>query len=332
VVTSNNSSLPEYAGPHSWLGDPVSPQAMANVLQEALAEPREARRRQREEFARGFTWQRTAERACTVIERSTLRRGNSVRRRRRLAWVMPLTRSAPGVIAHAQTLLPLLAERFDIEVIAASGSIEAPPALARHHLILTTREVASRHAALPFDAFLYQLVPPPGHLDLLHLLWQFPGLVIVKDFSETDLRWLVESKLFPVHVEEDSRSGARLALGDFSPVLGVLVHETEAWQKVRRGLNVPTVHLSPKHSDQEPGSSTNAPIAAAYAAWIDLTIHRNQQNDGQWRAFALHCLAECGHESGAVIDSWASLRARGQQNYASRQPRDLASTLHPAAA
>lgn len=332
VVTSDNSSLPEYAGPHSWLGDPASPQAMANVLQEALAEPREARRRQREEFARSFTWLRTAERACAVIERSAIRHGNPVRRRRRLAWVMPLTRSEPHVMEHAQTLLPLLAEHFDIEVIAASGSIEAPPTLSGHHLILTTREVASRHAALPFDVFLYQLVPPPGHLDLLHLLWQFPGLVVVNDFSESDLRWLVESRLFPVPIAEDSRSSAKLAQGDSSPILGALVHETEAWQKVRRGLNVPTIHLPQQHSEPVSTFSASAQTAAAYAAWIYLAIHRNEQNDGQWRAFALHSLAECGHEAGAVIDSWASLRAQGQQIYAWQSPHDFTTAMHPAAA
>ncbi|MGH7171325.1 MAG: glycosyltransferase family 4 protein [Gemmataceae bacterium] len=47
VVTSDCSSLPEYAGPISWRGDPASPLAMANLLQQALAEPRDARRCER---------------------------------------------------------------------------------------------------------------------------------------------------------------------------------------------------------------------------------------------------------------------------------------------
>lgn len=332
VVTANNSSLPEYAGPHSWLGDPASPRAMAKVLQQALAEPREARRHERELFARSFTWQKTAERACAVMERSMMRRGNAIRRRRRLAWVMPLTRSAPGAIEHAEALLPLLAERFDIEVIAASGFIEAPQILSQHHLILTAREVAARHAALPYDVFLYQLVPPPGHLDMLDLLWQFPGLVVVNDFTESDLRWLAESKLFPFHASHDSRSSVKIAAAEYTPILGVLVHAIEAWQQVRRALNVPTVHLSMESSDPATQTTTSALTAASYAAWIDLAIDRHEQSDGQWSGFAMQCLAEYGYEAGAVIDSWASLRALGQQHYASRQSRELAGALHPAAA
>jgi glycosyltransferase involved in cell wall biosynthesis len=332
VVTANNSSLPEYAGPHSWLGDPSSPQSMADVLREALAEPRDARRHERELFARGFTWQRTAERACAVMERSKMRRSNSIRRRRRVAWAMPLTRSAAGAIAYAEELLPHLAERFDIEVIAASGYIEAPQTLLRHHLILTAREVTARHAAFPYDAFVYQLVPPPGHLDMLDLLWQFPGLVVVHNFTESDLRWLTESKLLPHHASEDSRFGEKPAAGEYTPVLGVLVHATEAWQQVRRALNASTVHLPSQITEPAMQSTAIEQTAAAYAAWIDLAIDRLEQSDGLWRGFAMQCLAECGREAGAVIDSWASLRSAGQRDYASRQPRDLSGSSHPAAA
>jgi len=331
VVTSNNSSLPEYAGPYSWLGDPSSLEAMANVLQAALAQPRDARRHEREMFARSFTWQRTAERACAVMERNTMRRGNPIRRRRRLAWVMPLTRNSRGTIEYAEGLLPLLSERFDIEVIAASGYIEAPAALAQQHLILTIREVPSRHAALPYDSFLYQLVPPPGHQDTLDVLWQYPGLVVLHNFSESDLRWLTESKLLP-HQFEDPRCGAKLAARELSPVLGMLVDATEAWQQVRRSLNVPTVHLTTQSSGPMMQSLTSEQTAAAYAAWIDMAIDRHEQSDGLWRGFATQCLADCGSEAGAVIDSWASLRALGQQNYASLHARSLSFGLHPAAA
>jgi glycosyltransferase involved in cell wall biosynthesis len=312
VVASNCSSLPEYAGPHSWLGDPASPQAMAKVLQQALAEPRDARRPEREAFARTFTWQKTAERVCAVLERGTMRRGNLVRQRRRLAWVMPLTRSARGMVEYAAGLLPLLSERFDIELIAVSGTLSVPETLSRHHLILAPREVAARHAAFPYDTFLYQLNPPPAHPYVLSLLWQVPGLVVLHDFSAADVTRLVESKLLTPQALRDS-------------ILGVLVHATEAWQQLRRALNVPVVHLS-----MQSGESERA--AAVYAAWIDQAIARHEQTDGWWRGFAVQCLADCAEEAGAVIDSWASLRALAQQQFACRRPRDPSSVSRPSAA
>jgi glycosyltransferase involved in cell wall biosynthesis len=192
VVTSNRSSLPEYAGPHSWLCDPTSPQAMAQVLQQALAEPREARRRQRQLFARTFSWQKTAERACAVMERILPKRIQP-RRRRRLAWVMPLTRNMGRLAEQAAELLPLLAERFDIEVIAVCSFLQVPAALSRHHLVLTAREAPTRHAALPYDMFVYQFGPPPLPTELLDLLQRFPGLVLRHDFTASDLRRLADA-------------------------------------------------------------------------------------------------------------------------------------------
>ncbi len=189
VVTSNRSSLPEYAGPDSWLCDPTSPQAMAQVLQQALAEPREARRRQRQLFARTFSWQKTAERACAVIER-TLSKHVPSRRRQRLAWVVPLTRSTYQMAEQLSELLLLLAERFEIEVVAVCALLHMFQTLSRHHLVLTAREVPARHAASPYDMFIYQFCLPSPPAEMLDLLRRFPGLVVRHDLATSDLRRL----------------------------------------------------------------------------------------------------------------------------------------------
>jgi glycosyltransferase involved in cell wall biosynthesis len=190
VVTSDRSSLPEYAGPYSWLCDPTSPQAMAQALQQALAEPREAHRRQRQQFARTFSWQKTAERACAVMERISKKCIQPRPRRRRLAWVMPLMGNTHSLTEYAAELLPLLAEHFDIEVIAAGSLLHVPQTLSRSYLILTAREVPARHAALPYDMFVYQFGPLPVPPEMLDLLQRFPGLVVRHDFSAPDFRRL----------------------------------------------------------------------------------------------------------------------------------------------
>ncbi|MGH7171324.1 MAG: hypothetical protein ACRELG_13680 [Gemmataceae bacterium] len=240
------------------------------------------------------------------MERIMKRRTLPPRRRRRLAWVMPMTRDTRGMAEYAVEWLSHLSERFDIELITNSDPIEAPETLTRRHLILTAQEVAARHAALPYDLFLY-LMPPPEHRDMLDLLRRFPGLVVLPDFSLTALRCLLESKWLSSQVSDDSRED------EFTPILGVLVHSTAAWQQLRRALNVPVIHLE-LPGPLSPGQDAANEQVAAYASWIDLAIHRYEQSDGLWRGFVVQCLANHGAaEAGAILDSWTSLRALGQQ-------------------
>jgi glycosyltransferase involved in cell wall biosynthesis len=306
VATSDCSSLPEYAGPVSWLGDPSSPQAMAKVLQQALAEPRDARRSEREAFARTFSWPRTAERACAVMERIAKRTPLALRRRRRLAWVMPLHHDARGTIEYAAEWLPRLSERFDIELIAGCDPIEAPETLSRRYLILTAQELAARHAASPYNMFVY-LMPPPEHRHMLDLLSRFPGLVVVHDFSLTALRCLLESQPLASQAPGDWRPN------EFTSILGVLVHSTAGWQQLRRALNVPVNHLALPGSLSAEQDAVSEQAAAAYAGWIDFAIAHHQRSDGPWRGFTVDCLANSGDAAaGAVLDSWASLRLLGR--------------------
>jgi glycosyltransferase involved in cell wall biosynthesis len=305
VVTSDGSSLPEYAGPVSWFGDPASPEAMASVLREALAQPRDARREDREAFAQTFSWSKTAERACAVMERSMKRSDGWDRRpacrapRRRLAWVTPLTAADEQTVE----LLPLLSERFDIEVIAGHGPIVAPEMLSRDHLILSAREVMARHTARPYDLFIYQWNSSPPHPFMLDLLSQFPGLLELHDLSTVELDCLSELNLFsPRNVADEG-----------TPVLGLLVHSGEAWQQARQAVSAPVFCLPPAaHRDLQH-------FAAAYAGWIDLAIDRHEQKDGPWRACAIQCLEDYPDQAGKMIDAWTVLRTLGQGQLAERR-------------
>lgn len=319
VVTSNCSSLPEYAGTVSWLGDPTSAQAMAQVLQQALAEPRDARRAEREAFARTFSWQRTAERACAVMERTMKRANSPVRRRPRLAWVMPLMPGTPGM----SELLPFLGERFEIEVIAITRSIQASEIRSPQYLFLTAQEVPARHAAQPYDMFVYQWSPLPEHQDMRHLLKRFPGLLALNDFSPHNLKDLIDDKLLARRDHIASLKGLKPEADDFAPILGVLVHSPAVWQQLRRDLTVPVVQLAK--------ASPTPQLADAYAAWIEQAIVRFQQSDGLWRGFALDGLADRPDAARTVIDSWAKLRMQAWQRTDKRED-GVADCLPPAAA
>jgi glycosyltransferase involved in cell wall biosynthesis len=238
VVTSNCSSLPEYAGPVSWLGDPSSPEAMARVLRDALAEPRDARLEERREYARTFSWPKTAERACTIMERSTRRL--ALCRRQRLAWVSPLNPAARCMVEYATDLLPLLSKRFEIELIASdTQQMPVPETLSSNHLVLTAQEVAARHAALPYDMFVYQLSAARQHLYMLDLLRQFPGLVVLHDPSATDLNRLAEINLLCSRQADPGGSDPRV----HAPGQGLIVHSAWAWLHACRLLNTPALRL-----------------------------------------------------------------------------------------
>ncbi|HWG42018.1 MAG TPA: glycosyltransferase family 1 protein [Gemmataceae bacterium] len=311
VVTSDCSSLPEYAGPVSWLGDPTSPEAMAVVLREALAEPRDARRPDREAFARTFHWNTTAERACAVMERSLSRFVKPLRRR--LAWVMPMTAADQPMLEYAAKLLPLLSEHFDIELIAGYGSIAALESLSQNHLLLSAQEVAARHAAKPYDMFIYQWSASPRHRFMLDLLPLFPGLIELHDFSTVDLDRLVELNLLR----------PRSASGEWVPGLGLLVHSAAAWQQAGRVVNSSILCLSLPSSLLAQSTATKATqphdfrhLAAGYVRWIDRAIDQHEQTDGPWHSFALQCLADHPDMADRAIDTWTTLRTQGQQQLA----------------
>ena len=142
---------------------------------------------------------------------------------------------------------------------------------------------------------------------MLDLLRQFPGLVVLHEFSLTALRCLLESKLLSSQASGDSRDK------EYTPLLGVLVHATAAWGQLRRALNVPVIHLALPGSLPPGQTAASEQLAAAYAEWIDLAISRYERSDGPWRSFVVQCLANSGEAAaGEILDSWASLRIRGR--------------------
>jgi hypothetical protein len=244
-----------------------------------------------------------------------------VRRRRRLAWVMPLGPGTPGL----SELLPFLNESFEIEVIAIARSIEATEFLSRQHTLLTAREVPARHVARPYDMFIYSWSPVPEHRDMLDLLKRFPGLLALNDFSPDGLHDLIDNKVLARRNPSCSLKGLKPGEDDSAPVLGVLVHSATAWQQLRRDVNVPVVSLA------RPCSRPTPQLVAAYAAWINQAIDRFEQSDGLWRDFALDSLAERPDAARTVIDSWAKLRTQARQCAVGRLSI-VADCLHPAVA
>jgi glycosyltransferase involved in cell wall biosynthesis len=263
VVASNCSSVPEYAGPCSWLADPTCPQAMAQAIRQALDEPRDARLSERVAFAQTFTWERTAEQACQLIEQP---RPPAVPRRRRIAWVSPLPPVPSGISDYSQEMLAHLRDRFDIELVVDPRQRTVAAPLAIKHAIITGQEMASRHQARPYDLIVYHVGNSVFHVYMLELLACFPGLVVLHDYHLGGLFWeaqraaawpadmaqeladdgewqlaaWVRQKHLPEWVARELSALNRLVL---QQATSVVVHSAYTWRLVRRRVDVPVAHI-----------------------------------------------------------------------------------------
>jgi glycosyltransferase involved in cell wall biosynthesis len=298
VVASNCSSVPEYAGPCSWLADPTCPQAMAQAIRQALDEPRDARLSERMAFARTFSWDRTAEQACRLIEQP---RPPAVPRRRRIAWVSPLPAAPSEVSDGSQELLSHLRGRFDVELVVDSRQRMVVSPLAIKHAILSGQEMESRHAARPYDLMVYHVGTTLSHAYVLELLARFPGLVVLHD------QWL-------------AHKFSLLTEGILQQATGVVVHSDDVWRFVRRQVNVPVVHIpsfrvaeTAQRPAEEP--SAIARIASQYAGLLELLALDAEHTDQQWSVFARHALSGClaPEQTERLLSQWRSLRQQAQE-------------------
>jgi glycosyltransferase involved in cell wall biosynthesis len=262
VVAANNSSLPEYAGPASWLADPADPAAVARAVQAALAEPRDARRAERLAFAARFTWERTAALAVGQVCNLPVRTAGCKPTLRRVAWLSPLPPVRSGIADYSAELLGPLAGRFDIELVIDPHQPPLAPELASRFPSLPVNELTARHAARPYDLFVYHLGAVHRHLYLIGPLLRYRGLVVLHDFWLGGLvRQAAELGLWPVPLEEELRHEGEDQLADWlrhpglpdwvagevlplnrrllESAAGVLVHSDWALRRVRRVCDTP---------------------------------------------------------------------------------------------
>jgi glycosyltransferase involved in cell wall biosynthesis len=280
VVASDCSAIPEYAGPATWLADPRDPAAMARAMLEALSEPREARRAERLAFARGFTWRNTAARALKVIEALGAARAPAPAgpRRKRLAWVSPLPPSGSGIADYAAELLHPLRASYDIDLVVDPDHPPADPGLSCRHLVVTGQEALRRHAARPYDLFVYHVGNSSYHLYMLELLRRCRGLVVLHDFALGGLvRSALDAGLWPVDLPTELEGGGESHFAEWHRIKAIpawvatelaplnqrilksasalLVHSGMVWKCLRRLVSVP-VALVPHHCFAPPPLGT----------------------------------------------------------------------------
>ncbi len=181
VVSADNSSLPEYAGPFAHLCDATSPASMAAALAAGLAEPVRRRAADRQAFAASFCWPRVAEAVAAAVEGLPARGRATAPARPRLAWVSPAPPQATGIADYAAEVAEVLADRFDLEWVVDADAVAVAPEVARRFRVLTAADLPGRHAARPFDLFVYQMGNSQFHAYQLPLMDRFPGLTVLHD-------------------------------------------------------------------------------------------------------------------------------------------------------
>jgi glycosyltransferase involved in cell wall biosynthesis len=265
VVASDRSSLPEFAGPLSWLADPESPADLSRAIREALAEPRDLRRAERQRFAEMFRWEKVAERACREME-AAVPQASPGRGRKRVAWVSPLPPTGSGIADYSADLLRHAAFDFDVELVVDPAEPLVAEELARRYPVLRGDEVVARHRARPYDAFVYHIGNSHFHVYMLDLLWRYPGLVVLHD---TRLGGLVLSALhrglWPAGLRQELEregdghvadwverhgldwgrviNGSPLNRRVLESAVAVAVHSHSSWREVRARTDVPVARV-----------------------------------------------------------------------------------------
>jgi glycosyltransferase involved in cell wall biosynthesis len=228
---------------------------------QALAEPRDLRRADREAFAANFTWDAVAEAAAVALE-SFVPRVAVAKPKPRIAWVSPTPPSRTGIADYAVEVARTLSDRFELEWIIDADAEQPSLEVSKTWLCLSRSDFANRHRARPYDLFVYHLGNSRFHAYQLPMLQDYPGLAVLHDLScgyigdpsqdhsvwpgslldevrfhgDEFIAMLVESNLMKASIAPRfSRMSRRI----LQSIVAGIVHSNTAWQETRRLTDAP---------------------------------------------------------------------------------------------
>jgi glycosyltransferase involved in cell wall biosynthesis len=186
VIGSDRTSIPEVIGWSDALFDPTSVEAITGKLTQALSDDgfRATLRDHGTKQVRKFSWDESARKALDAFEALHGRRRGQTQvsvspRRPRLAYLSPLPPERSGIATYSAELLPELARYYEIELITDLESVDD----AKLEATFARRSTMWFEAHTDrYDRILYHIGNAPFHCDMLRLLRQFPGLVVLHDF------------------------------------------------------------------------------------------------------------------------------------------------------
>ncbi len=114
VLSANNSSLPEICGEHALLCDANDVNDMADKLAQALRAAEQesvAEKNARQEYARRFSWDRTAAETLALFTED-----HKKREKRKIALATPWPTQKTGIANFVYKMIPYLVRYFDVDI------------------------------------------------------------------------------------------------------------------------------------------------------------------------------------------------------------------------
>lgn len=161
VVTSQTSSMPEYAGPAAHYCDPLEPESIARAIAAALNEPATARRAERIAYGHKHTPQSVGKRACRAIEDMLATPSRAYRPK--LAWFAEL-RPPFGVPESDLPVLAELSRDYSVEIICQPHMKDLLLPLRMEYPIISARQFSARHAAVNYSGAVTTVAPDASWL------------------------------------------------------------------------------------------------------------------------------------------------------------------------
>ena len=197
VIGSNTTSVPEVVGRQDTLFDPYDVLDISQKLKKVLED---------EDFraeliahgfkqAQKFSWDITAKIAIKEYERlyasNKMPKASLYRSiRPKLAYVSPLPPERTGIADYSAELLPVLAKYYDIEVVVAQEQV-SDTWVQSNCPIRDSQWLRSN--AHKMDRVLYHVGNSPFHQDMLSLIEEITGTVVLHDFFLSGLLSYLEN-------------------------------------------------------------------------------------------------------------------------------------------
>ena len=183
ILSADNSSLPEVCGCHALYCDAEDTDDMAKKLLDAidnsLAESL-ADKRQRQEYARQFTWSKTAEQTFMAMKNSCRRPATA---KKRIAIVSSWPNQQTGIANFTYRLMPYLAEYFDVDIFidnSVVSDVEFVPY--DYGSLYFINELEKRH--LEYDKIIYHIGNNASfHKGTYLMMRKYPGTAEIHDFN-----------------------------------------------------------------------------------------------------------------------------------------------------
>lgn len=201
VIGANVSSVPEVIGREDCLFDPHSTEDMAAKIEKVLTdEPfRQALREHASVQAARFSWAQSADQALAAMKAVVAQtqiveiKGETLKKKPRLAFVSPLPPERSGISFYSAELLPDLAKYYDIDLISEQKEVSDEIKLQK----LPVRDTEwLRKNSQHYDRVLYQFGNSTFHSHMFDLLAEVPGVVVLHDFFLSNIERHLNSSRF----------------------------------------------------------------------------------------------------------------------------------------